>query len=46
MHFVQPDTLIPDLYNPQSLNRNAYVNNSPIHYNDPTRHVIEESTGE
>jgi len=45
MQFVQPDTLIPDLYNPQSLNRYSYVNNNPIRYNDPTGHVFEEGTG-
>ncbi|MCL4394789.1 MAG: hypothetical protein M1482_08325 [Chloroflexi bacterium] len=33
-HFVQPDTLIPDLYDPQSLNRYSYVRNNPVRYTD------------
>jgi hypothetical protein len=39
MQFNQPDTVIPELYNPQSLNRYSYVNNNPIRYNDPTGHM-------
>jgi hypothetical protein len=36
--FVQPDTIIPDLSNPQSWNRYSYVTNRPIILNDPTGH--------
>jgi RHS repeat-associated protein len=39
MQFSQPDTVIPELYNPQSLNRYSYVDNNPIRYNDPTGHM-------
>jgi hypothetical protein len=35
---LQPDTLIPDQYNPQSWNRYSYVQNNPIALNDPTGH--------
>lgn len=34
--FVQPDSLLPDLYDPQLLNRYSYVVNNPIKYIDPT----------
>ena len=34
--FIQPDSLIPDIYNPQSLNRYSYVLNNPYKYVDPT----------
>ena len=37
-HFIQPDTIIPDLSNPQSWNRYSYVYNNPILYNDPSGH--------
>jgi RHS repeat-associated protein len=36
MRFIQPDSLIPSLFNPQSLNRYSYVTNRPIIFNDPT----------
>jgi hypothetical protein len=36
--WTQPDTIIPDLYNPQNLNRFTYVTNNPILYNDPSGH--------
>jgi len=36
--FIQPDTEIPDLSNPQSYNRYSYVLNDPLRYNDPSGH--------
>lgn len=36
--FLQPDTIIPDLSNPQSWNRYSYVTNRPINVNDPSGH--------
>ncbi len=36
--FLQPDTIIPDLANPQSLNRFSYVLNNPVKYSDPSGH--------
>ncbi len=39
-HFTQPDDVIADPYNPQNLNRYAYVNNNPLTYNDPTGHCF------
>ena len=36
--FISPDTIVPDLDNPQSLNRFSYVNNNPINYTDPSGH--------
>lgn len=36
--FTQADTIVPDLYNPQSLNRYSYVQNNPLRYTDPTGH--------
>ena len=37
--FVQPDSMIPDLYNPQALNRYAYALNNPVKYTDPSGHI-------
>lgn len=36
--FIQPDTEIPDLSNPQSYNRYSYVLNNPLRYTDPSGH--------
>ena len=37
--FTQADTVIPDVYNPQALNRYAYCLNNPLKYEDPDGHV-------
>lgn len=36
--FTQPDTLLPNIYEPQQLNRYTYANNNPLKYTDPTGH--------
>jgi len=36
--FIQPDSIIPDLSNPQSLNRRSYTYNNPINFVDPSGH--------
>jgi RHS repeat-associated protein len=36
--FTQPDTIIPDIYDPQSLNRYSYVLNNPYKYVDEDGH--------
>ena len=36
--FISPDTIVPDLLDPQSLNRYSYVYNNPLRYTDPTGH--------
>ena len=38
-HFIQPDSIILNLYNPQNLNRYSYVSNQPINFNDPSGHM-------
>jgi hypothetical protein len=38
--FTQPDSIIPDQYNPQTLNRYAYALENPIRYNDPSGHCV------
>jgi RHS repeat-associated protein len=38
--FISPDSIIPDPYNPQSLNRYSYCLNNPLKYTDPTGHEI------
>ncbi|MBI4790951.1 MAG: hypothetical protein HY782_28305, partial [Chloroflexi bacterium] len=40
--FIQPDTVIPDFYNPQSLNRYAYALNNPVSYVDPSGHAPQK----
>jgi hypothetical protein len=38
--FSQPDTIIPDPYNPQDWDRYAFVRNNPVRYTDPTGHWV------
>jgi len=38
--FIQPDSYIFDIYNPQDLNRYSYVRNNPYKYTDPTGQYI------
>lgn len=36
--FISPDTIVPQPYNPQYLNRYSYCLNNPLIYTDPTGH--------
>ena len=36
--FTQPDTIVPDPGDPQSLNRYSYAANNPVRYTDPSGH--------
>jgi hypothetical protein len=40
--FIQPDSIVPNPSNPQSLNRFSYVYNNPVRFNDPTGHMCRE----
>ncbi len=40
--FIQPDTIVPERGNPQSLSRYAYVLNNPLRYTDPTGMFSED----
>jgi RHS repeat-associated protein len=46
MQFQSPDTLVPDPYNPQDLNRYSYARNNPLKYIDPSGHYVCESATE
>ncbi len=37
--FLSADSIVPQPFNPQSLNRYTYALNNPIRYNDPTGHI-------
>ena len=43
--FFQEDTYLGDITDPLTLNRYAYVKNSPLNYADPSGHVAEYLTG-
>ena len=45
--FTQPDSIIPDTYNPLDWNRYAYAQYNPLRYSDPSGHAVcETSTGD
>ena len=44
MRWLQPDTVIPDPYNPLDYDRYSYVRNNPINLNDPSGHSINLPT--
>jgi len=39
--FISPDSYLPNVYDPQQLNRYAYARNNPLKYTDPSGHVIQ-----
>lgn len=39
------DTVVPNVTNPQSLNRYSYVLNNPSRYTDPTGHRVDDGCG-
>ncbi|MBW2975429.1 hypothetical protein KY366_06940 [Candidatus Woesearchaeota archaeon] len=39
--FVQPDTVVPNVYDPQQLNRYAFERNNAWRYRDPTGHTLQ-----
>jgi hypothetical protein len=38
-HFTQPDSIVPDPYNPQDWNRYSYARYNPLKYTDPDGHA-------
>lgn len=36
--FISPDSVVPNPFNPQNLNRYTYCNNNPLSYTDPNGH--------
>ena len=44
--FIQPDTIVPQPGDPQSLNRYSYAANNPVRYTDPSGHYIFEQDPE
>ncbi len=39
--FISADSIVPDQYNPQSLNRYSYCLNNPLIYTDPSGHSMD-----
>ena len=44
--FIQPDTLIPNFYDPQTYDRYAYARDNPLFYVDPTGHGPVDVAGD
>jgi len=43
--FISSDTIVPEPFNPQSLNRYSYTLNNPLKYTDPSGHLVEFGPG-
>lgn len=43
--FIMADTIVPDMFNPQSLNRYAYCLNNPLRYVDLSGHFFGDAIG-
>jgi len=41
--FITPDTIVPDPYDPQTLNRYSYCRNNPLIYVDPTGQFFDRA---
>lgn len=44
-HFTQPDTILPNIYDPQQLNRYSYVRNNPVKYVDSSGNWVQIALG-
>ena len=44
--FAQADSIVPNLFNSQSLDRYGYVLNNPVKYSDPSGHRVSCEVGE
>jgi len=44
--FISPDSLLPNPYDPQQLNRYAYARNNPLKYVDPSGHWAQAAFAE
>ncbi len=42
--FIQADTVVPQLFDPQSLNRYSYSLSNPLKYTDPSGHCVDGLT--
>jgi RHS repeat-associated protein len=43
--FVQADSVVPSMGDPQAWDRYAYVDNNPVRYVDPTGHMLDQGGG-
>ena len=44
--FISPDSIVPEPFDPQSLNRYSYCRNNPLIYTDPTGHYRDFGMGD
>ncbi|MFN8457466.1 MAG: M23 family metallopeptidase [Anaerolineae bacterium] len=40
--FISPDPIVPDYFDPQSLNKYSYARNNPIRYVDPSGYSVDD----